>query len=43
MHKEVNGQCREKNVKLCEVKACRKINLHDDQLEKLENNYKTLF
>ena len=28
MRKENNGQCREKNEKLCKVKACRKVNLH---------------
>ena len=28
MPKENNGQCREKNEKLCKVKPCRKINLH---------------
>ena len=43
MHKENNGQCREKNEKLCKVKACRKINLHYDQKEKLENKYKLHF
>ena len=43
MRKENNGLCREKNEKLRKVKACRKINLHYDQLEKLENHYKTLF
>ena len=31
MPKENNEQCREKNKKLCKVKACRKINLYDDQ------------
>ena len=41
MRKENNEQCREKNEKLCKVKACRKINLHYDQ--KLQNNCKTSF
>ena len=31
MPKENNEQCREKNKKLCKVKACRKINLYYDQ------------
>ena len=31
MQKENNGQCREKNEKLCKIKACRKINPHYDQ------------
>ena len=33
MRKENNGQCREKNEKLCKVKACRKVNL------RYENGY----
>ena len=43
MYKENNGRCREKNEKLCKVKACRKINLYYDQKEKLENKYKLHF
>ena len=43
MLKENNGQCRENNEKLCEVKACRKIKLHYDQWEKLENKIKLYF
>ena len=27
MRQEHNGQCREKNEKLCKLKSCRKINL----------------
>ena len=43
MHKENNGQCREKNEKLRKVKACIKINLDYDQQKKLENKCKTSF